>query len=79
MIERLRSSGPSRFPDLDDHLRVVDVDITVGRIYFADGNHPVAWDEFRSLAPAALGGGEPGRHPIRNHTAAAGNEFVNLV
>ncbi|MFT3661839.1 MAG: RES family NAD+ phosphorylase [Gordonia sp. (in: high G+C Gram-positive bacteria)] len=52
MSEHLAGPDPSRFPPLnDEYVREIDVDVPLGRIYFADGEYPATWNGFRYFGP----------------------------
>ncbi len=68
MTEYLPPPDPSRFPTLRPlHLREIGTDVMLGRIYLAAGQHPAAWNTFRTFGPTGSRfdhhPGAPGDHP----------------
>lgn len=73
MTEQLPDPNPSDWPSLDSsHLRIINEDNVLYRLYSSGGTHPVRWHEFRHWGPSAARFdhhplGPPTMHP--NHGA----------
>jgi len=70
VTERLRPPDVSRFPEVaDGHVRPLPVGSLLGRIHFTEGEHPSAWNAFRSFGPTSCRfdhhDGQRGEHPTR--------------
>jgi RES domain len=79
VTERLEPPNVSRFPPLGPgHLRTLDRSALIGRIFFTSGEHPTAWNSFRSFGPTTsrFDHHPPPRRQHRNHAILYGAPLI---